>query len=416
MQTDMGIIKVEINLSELSQALETFKRNRLKAFETLTAEVKDAVSGTLNQLLHAEMSLFLGKAEESGNKRNGYKEREYALKGIGCIRLRMPIDRKRRFDSEIIPAREQIDPRLKEDIAVLHLAGISTRMVAMISRRLLGVSVSTDTVRKSLHVIEAQAVSWFDRPLDDPYWALFIDGTNFRLQRRGSTEKEPSLVVLGINTRNQLSILAIEPGQKDNAACWETVFADLKQRGLKADQVRIGIMDGLSGLETAFKTAFTNAVTARCWVHALRNAMAKSPARLAAPFKVLAHKVMYAASLNDARVAFAALKEAMGSDAERAVQCLEKDLDSLLAHYRFDKTLWRPLKTTNPIERVNKELKRRTKVMESVGERTLRIVTAFVALRLEYYWQKIPLDASQLNHLLPLKTNDTDLALNSVFH
>lgn len=416
MRTDMGIIKVEINLSELSQALETFKRNRLKAFETLTMEVKDAVSGTLNQLLHAEMSLFLGKPEESGNKRNGYKEREYALKGIGCIRIRMPIDRKRRFDSEIIPTREQIDPRLKEDMAVLHLAGISTRMVAMISRRLLGVSVSTDTVRKSLHVIEAQAVSWFDRPLDDSYWALFIDGTNFRIQRRGSTEKEPSLVVLGVNARNQLSILAIEPGQKDNAACWEAVFSDLKRRGLKADKVRIGIMDGLSGLETAFKGAFTNAVTARCWVHALRNAMAKSPARLAAPFKALAHKVMYAASENDARVAFVALKEAMGSDAARAVQCLEKDLDSLLAHYRFDKTLWRPLKTTNPIERVNKELKRRTKVMESVGERTLRIVTAFVALRLEYYWQKIPLDASQLNHLLPLKTNDADLALKSVFH
>lgn len=416
MRTDMGIIKVEINLSELSQALETFKRNRLKAFETLTMEVKDAVSGTLNQLLHAEMSVFLGKPEESGNKRNGYKEREYALKGIGCIRIRMPIDRKRRFDSEIIPAREQIDPRLKEDIAVLHLAGISTRMVAMISRRLLGVSVSTDTVRKSLHVIEEQAISWFDRPLDEPYWALFIDGTNFRLQRRGSTEKEPSLVVLGINARNQLSILAIEPGQKDNAACWEAVFADLKRRGLKADKVRIGIMDGLSGLETAFKAAFTHAVTARCWVHALRNAMAKAPARLADPFKAMAHKVMYAASENEARVAFATLKEAMGSDATRAVHCLEKDLDSLLAHYRFDKTLWRPLKTTNPIERVNKELKRRTKIMESVGERTLRIVTAFVALRLEYYWQKIPLDASQLNHLLPIKTNKADLALKSVFH
>lgn len=416
MRTDMGIIKVEINLSELSHALETFKRNRLKAFENLTTEVKEAVSNTLNQLLHAEMSVFLGKPEESGNKRNGYKEREYAIKGIGCLRIRMPIDRKRRFESEIIPAREQIDPRLKEDIAILHLAGISTRMVAMISRRLLGVSVSTDTVRKSLHVIEEQAVSWFDRPLSAPYWALFIDGTNFRIQRRGSTEKEPSLVVLGVNERNQLSILAIEPGQKDSAECWGSVFADLKRRGLRADQVRIGIMDGLPGLETAFKEAFTHAVTARCWVHALRNAMAKVSARLAAPFKVLAHQVMYATSENAARVAFSALKEAMGNDATRAVHCLEKDLDSLLAHYRFDKTLWRVLKTTNPIERVNKELKRRTKVMESVGERTLRIVTAFVALRLEYYWQKVPVDSSQLNHLLSVKANEPDLALKALLH
>lgn len=402
---DMGIIKVEINLAELSQSLEEFRRNRLKFFELLTVDIRQAVSTTLNQLLHAEMEIFLGRADQSGNKRNGYYEREYALKGIGGIRVRMPVDRRHQFESGLIPAREQIDPRLKEEMAFLHLAGISTRMVSMISKRLLGVEVSSDTVSKSLGLVEEQALGWLERPLTERYWALFIDGTNFHIQRRGSTEREPSLVVLGMDGKNRMSILSITPGQKDNVFCWKMVFEDLKKRGLDPFQVRVGVMDGLPGLEHAFREAFSGSVTARCWVHALKRALAKTPKRLVEPFKSLVRKVMYAGSESDARLAFISLKQAMDKDAQGAVACLEKDLNSLLAHYRFDQKLWRVLKTTNPIERVNRELKRRTKTMDALGERTLRVVTAFVALKLEFNWQKVPMDSSQLLTLRHIKQN-----------
>jgi transposase-like protein len=199
MTLNMGIIKLEVSLPEATQALEEFRRNRIQALDTIGAEIKLAVSTVFNQLLKSEMTLFLGKPDQAGNKKNGYQEREYALKGVGCIRIRMPVDRKRKFESAVVPPREQIDPRLKEDMAVLHLAGLSTR------------------------------------------------------------------------------------------------------------------------------------------------------------------------------TAFQELKAVMGTDAERAVHCIEKDLDSLLVHYRFDKSLWRALKTTNPIERVNREFKRRTKAMDTLGERTLQI-------------------------------------------
>ncbi len=80
-----------------------------------------------------------------------------------------------------------------------------------------------------------------------------------------------------------------------------------------------------------------------CWVHALRNACAKAPQRLRETFKKLAHRVMYATSENAARLAFQELKAAMGTDAERAVRCLEKDLNALLTHYRFERPYWRAL-------------------------------------------------------------------------
>lgn len=411
---DMGIIKVEVNLGKLTQTLDEFRRNRIRALETITGDIRMAVSNTFNHLLNAEMEIFLGSTDQQGNKRNGYSQREYVLKGVGGIRVRMPIDRHRKFSSAVIPAREQIDPRLKQDLAMLHLAGLSTRMLSMISKRLLGVEISSDTVSKSLEVVEEKALAWLERPLTNPYWSLFVDGTNFRIQRRGSTEKEPSLVVLGMDAENRMSILAITPGQKDNVFCWKAVFGDLKKRGLDTSKVRIGIMDGLPGLESAFTEAFTNAETARCWVHALRNALAKTPKRLAEAFKVLAHKVMYASSEDAARTAFASLKEQFDNDAQRAVSCLEKDLDSLLIHYRFEKSLWRCLKTTNPIERVNRELKRRTKSMETLGERTLRIVSAFTALKLEYNWQKTPMDAPRLLKLKYIKQNEMESAMEAL--
>lgn len=416
MQLNMGIIKLEVSLPEAVQAIEEFKADRMKAFETIATEVRNAVSRVFDQLLHTEMTLFLGKSDQELNKRNGYQEREYALKGVGSIRIRVPVDRHRKFESAIVLKNEQIDPRLKEDMAILHLAGLSKRTLAMASKRLLGIEVSPQTVTNSLGVIQERAGLWLTRPLDKKYWALYIDGTNFKIQRRGSTEKEPSLVVLGLDSSNCMSILAIEPGTKDDVHSWSAVFSELSSRGLDMSAVRIGIMDGLPGLEKLFLETFPNAVTARCWVHALRNALAKSPARLREAFKSLAHKVMYAPSANAARLAFQELKAIMGSDAERAVRCLEKDLDSLLTHYQFEKCFWRALKTTNPIERVNRELKRRTKSMDSLGEKTLQTLLAFTALRLEFNWSRTPVNASRLENLRYIKQNRLESAIEQLVH
>ena len=383
----MSIIKFQVNVPEAVRSISQFRDNRLKAFSQLSEDIRHSVEESINVLLNLEMSIFLGQPDQADNKRNGHKQRDFTLKGIGTVRINYPQDRKSRFDSAIIKKAERIDPRIKEDIAVLHLAGISNRTLAMISHRILGIEVSKSTVQQSLLIIQDSAIKWLDRPLEEDYWALYIDGTNFRMQRRNSTEKEPSLVVLGIDKNDHRSVLSIEGGHKDNVDSWRTVFDSLIKRGLDPRKIRIGIMDGLPGLEAAFKEYFTSAVTARCWVHASKNALNKCPARLQVAFKVLLGKVMYANSSQEARDNFRALKHDMASDGLRAVSCIEKDLESLLVHYTFDKSYWRTLKTTNPIERINKELKRRTKPMETIGESTLRAVVAFTALKLEMGWK-----------------------------
>ena len=146
MTLQMGIIKVEVKIPELVKAIELFKNNNQKLFETITSEIKSSVSNTLNQLLQTEMDLFLGQADQSSNKKNGFYEREFAIKNVGCVRIRMPRDRNKKFTSSLVPKNEQIDSKLKEDLAVLHLAGISNRTLAMVSKRILGVEIGKSTV------------------------------------------------------------------------------------------------------------------------------------------------------------------------------------------------------------------------------------------------------------------------------
>jgi transposase-like protein len=119
MRTQVSIIKVEIRLREIPRAIEVFKISRKKALEVFTEEIRNAVSSGFNQLMNTEIDLFLGDESQADNKRNGHHpERQYVLKGVGAIRVRVPKDRLGRFESAIIPAKERVDPRIKAEMAI----------------------------------------------------------------------------------------------------------------------------------------------------------------------------------------------------------------------------------------------------------------------------------------------------------
>ncbi len=107
----MSVIKVEIKLHEIPKAIEAFRKSRKKVLDLFSEEIRGAVSKGFNQLLNTEIDLFLGDSAQNDNKRNGYQpEREYVLKGVGAIRVRVPKDRQGRFESIIIPPKERVDP------------------------------------------------------------------------------------------------------------------------------------------------------------------------------------------------------------------------------------------------------------------------------------------------------------------
>jgi transposase-like protein len=291
-------------------------------------------------------------------------------------------------------------------LAVLHLAGISTRMLSVLSKRVLGVKVSAQEICNSLDTIIPAARSFLERPLSGRVWRyLYVDGTFFSV-RRSTVAKEPTLVVLGVDEGGFKSVLAMVQGDKDSKAAWEMVFRDLKARGLEGAQVQLGIMDGLPGLPTAFLEAFPHARVARCWVHKAANVMPRVPVRYQAAFKADWDLVQYAEDRTSAQAAFTSLAGRWKKDCPEAVECMLRDLEALLVHYDFPRGHWDALRTTNPIERVNKEFKRRSKAMEQMGPNGLRALLAFTALKLEFGWMQASIEASKLYNLNNVKKRE----------
>lgn len=398
-EVQSALMKIVVRISDVMSLARKFEQSPMKAMQEVMTQMRDGCRVALEQVMEAEIELFLGRDSEVENKRNGYRSRSFGVKGLGTIVLNVPRDRAGRFSSNVVPASRHYDEATEKDLALLNLAGISTRTLSQLSRELLGIRVSAAEVSNSLKRIVPAAKAFLNRRLENrAFMYLYVDGTNFRV-RRSTVSQEPTLVVLGVDESGRKSVLSMVQGDKDNRRAWESVFTELKERGLDASRVKLGIMDGLPGLADAFCEAFPGAVVARCWVHKARNVMPRVPRKYQALFQADWDAVAYAESKEAAQSAFEALKKRWSKDANDAVDCMEKDLSALITHYAFPKEHWNALRTTNPIERVNKEFKRRHKAMEVVGPDGLKALLAFTALRLEFGWAQTPITSAKLQHL-----------------
>ncbi len=393
------LMKVVVKVRSVVELAQRFEESPVAAMREVVAEVQRGFSAALERVMDAEIALFLGGPQGHGNKRNGYTIRTFAVKGIGAIEVRVPRDRMGLFSSKVVPARRHYDEAIEKDIALLNLAGLSTRMLSYLSNGLLGIKVSPQEVSNALHKIVPAAKAFLERPLEGRQFKyLYIDGTNFKV-RRTTVDKEPTLVVIGVDSSDRKSVLAMVGGDKENKGSWAMVFSELKERGLDGRAVQLGIMDGLPGLKDAFTDAFPHARVGRCWVHKARNVLPRVPKRYQAAFKSDWDKVQYAEGRASALAAYNTLESAWNPVCADAVACMAKDIDTLLVHYEFPPEHWNALRTTNPIERVNKEFKRRSKSMEVISPEGLKGLLAFTAMRLEYGWRVTPITSGRLKNL-----------------
>lgn len=393
-------MKLVVKVQDVVALAKRFEASPGAAMRELGEHVRQGAKEVLERVMDAEITLFLGQDAEATNKRNGYVTRTFVFKGLGTIAVRVPRDRAGRFETKVVPSGRRYDEALEKDLALLHLAGLSTRTLSHVSKRVLGLSVSPREVSNALATIVPAAKAFLERDLSERRFKyLWVDGTNFKV-RRTTVGREPTLVVIGVDEGDHKSVLAMVQGDKDARSAWEMVFASMKERGFDGSSVQLGIMDGLPGLAEAFIAAFPKARAARCWVHKARNVMPLVPRRYQAEFKGDWDKVAYASGRSDAENSFAALKQRWLSNAGDAVARLEKDLEALLCHYDFPREYWSALRTTNPIERVNKEFKRRSKAMEQVSSDGLKALLAFTAVRLEFGWSTTPLASAKLANLL----------------
>ena len=391
-------MKMEITVAEAVELINQIHKQPDSLFEMIRATVKENVGQYLTELMDTEMSHFLGRdryqrIDGKHNHRNGSYHRNYALKGIGPVDVKVPRDRNGEFSTQVIPRSKQYEDVLREDLCTMFLGGISTRTLSLISEKLVGRRLSSAEVSKASKQLAQAVEAWRQRDLSsEPIKYIYVDGTLFSMRIGRTIDKEPVLVAIGVTELGHRTVLGLQAGDKESAPVWRQMFKDLKKRGFDGSRVELGIMDGLSGLEMVFKEEFPNAKVQRCQVHVARNVLAKVPKKLKKNIGDEVRSIFYASSRQKAFGFFKIFKSKWESELPSAVKCLETSLDSCLTYLHFPEEEWICLRTTNVIERVNKEFKRRTKPMEIVaGERACYTLLAFVCLKMELRWRSKPI-------------------------
>jgi putative transposase len=333
------------------------------------------------------------------NHRNGSYPRSFALKGIGEVPVQIPRDRKGEYQTQVIPRSKQYEDELRQDIAVMFLSGVSTRTLAMISNRLLGHKISAGEVSRCSRELVGAIENWRNRNLSSmKFKYLFCDGVYFEMRVARTIEKVSVLVVIGVTENGQKQVIGLQSGDKESASSWRETFKDLKRRGLDSQTVTLGIMDGLPGLEKVFREEFPKGKVQRCQVHVARNVLAKVPQKLKQEVADDIRSIFYASSRKKALELAARFVEHWQREVPSAVKCLQNSLDSCLTFFDFPEEEWISLRTTNVIERLNKEFKRRVKPMEIVaGENACYTLLAFISIKMEIHWRSNPVGKVHYN-------------------
>jgi transposase-like protein len=388
------VISISVDVSQAKAFLARGRGEGGEQARALVAWARRFVKDGIESLLRAELTILLERDE--GNTRNGYRSRTLALSGIGDVALRVPRDRRGAYRSAFLPFRKRRTAELEELAAEMFLAGMSTRDVSRAVERHFGSRFDSKEISRMVAATSGELDTWRTRDLrGTKYKFLYLDGANFSVRRGTNVERLPFLCVIGVRADDEkMEVLSIEVGDREQKALWEELFQSLARRGLDMTAVELGIMDGLAGLESAFGAAFPNARTQRCQVHAKRNALKRVSVRDRDAFKADLDAVFYAKTEAQGRLAFTELTAQWKAKYPSAVGVIERDLDSLLRFFAWGEKYWPSLRTTNPIERVNKEFKRRTKAMEITGgESTTHRLLAYVALTMNLGWRKYALSA-----------------------
>jgi len=407
-------MELKMSVSEAVELIKEVKNVPAKILEYIGMNIQKEVGTFITNLMEQELTHHVGREkykrkEGTTDYRNGGYARTFCIKGIGDVGVRVPRDRDGDFHTQVLPRCKRYDERITEDIAAMYLTGISTRTLSLLSKRLIGRSLSPTEVSNASTEMKQAIEKWRTRDLSrEQIEYLFIDGVNFRMRIGDSIEPVSVLVIIGVRKDKTKLVLLLQSGDKESAAAWREAFKDLKKRGLDGSMVTLGIMDGLTGLEKVFEEEFPHAKMQRCQVHVARNVIAKVPQKLKQAVADDLRSIFYASSKKKADEFAVSFREKWEKEVPSAVKSLSNSLDACLTFFSFPEEEWISLRTTNIIERLNKEFKRRTKPMEIVaGENACYLLLAFISLKMEMNWRTTKIGKVRPN--LPLYKKFTQL-------
>ena len=328
--------------------------------------LNQAVTRFLQQFLEAEITSFLqaDPYERTGDRtgyRNGYKPRIVKTR-VGRIELSVPQDREGRFHSGLFARFQRSEKALILALQEAYLQGVSTRKVTKITEQLCGTSFSKSQVSQLCQELDADIKTWRERSLDQAYPYLIIDATYLHIRSRGQVACEGVLIVSGIAESGHRDILSIDVAHSETEATYADLFKDLKKRGLKG--VQLVISDHHEGLQNAIKRYFQGASWQHCQTHFHRNIKGITPPKYQREVAEALKDVFNAPDLATAQQRLSSMMDTYEEILPNVVDKIDRDIIHCLACFHFPQKHQRRIRTTNLLERLNREIKRRADVVQ----------------------------------------------------
>ena len=319
----------------------------------------------VQEVLEAEMTeaLQAEKNERTANRvgyRSGYYDRKFVTR-VGLLELRVPQDRSGRFSTELFERYQRSEKALVAALAEMYVQGVSTRKVKAITEELCGHSFSASAISDATARLDGALTAFAERRLEEAYPYLILDARYERIREGGAIQSQAVLVAIGVDWEGRRQVLGVELANRESRSSWRDFLLALKRRGLFG--VEFVVSDNHEGLKAAIREVLPEAVWQRCYVHFLRNALDYVPRKVDDDCLMELRWFYDRRDLAEVRRDIAQWLTKWQAKYPKLTSWVEENVEETLTYYRLPLPHHKHMKSTNMLERLNQELKRRTLVV-----------------------------------------------------
>lgn len=380
---------------EPAQSWRRLQATKEVFYESLEELQRENHQRFLEELMLYERQCFLNvepyeRTNQRTDQANGFYQRQLLTK-VGPMELAVPRTRTGLFQTQVIRRYQRREAAVDDALRQVFLLGVSTRQAGAALATLLDQSVSASTVSEVAKVLDSAVAHWHQRTLSDTYRYLILDGVSVRIRLVGKVQRRMALCAYGIGTDGRRELIDFLLVKAEGEDTWRSFLENLWRRGLRGKNLTLITTDGQPGQIAALSIVWPHVEHQRCWVHKLRNVESKLKRSQAACLDEL--KLVYqAANRQQAIQRFRTWRARWLPQAPNAVHCVEKDLEELLAFYDCPASHWKRIRTTNVIERLFVEVRRRIRTMCAFTTRgSCERILYSVFQRINQYWNRHPL-------------------------
>ncbi len=341
--------------------------------EDVFDETRKTVKEVLEEVLALEFQGYVQadeyeRTENRTDQRNGYRSRSLMTTWGLIDNIKVPRGRSNGFQPTAFERYKRVHRRVDEGVLRMFLMGVSTRKVGDVLNSLFDYSLSASYVSKVARQLDEEVRKFSDRPLKDEYQYLILDGIVVKVREISESVKRTVLVAYGIRRNGSRELIDFRVAKNEGKGTWASFLKNLQVRGLTGSRLDLIVTDGGAGLWAAVEEVYPFVRHQLCWVHKLRNVANKCPKKYQEACVAHARKIYLSPTVKIAMRTFREWERTWRDKVPQAVRCLARDIDKLLVFLECPVEHHRIIRTTNVIERLFRELRRRVKVMGTFSD------------------------------------------------